>query len=70
MEHVVMFKRGVYARALGHLAPMARVVAGAQAVPQQRLERRPGEGQARNSQRPRARAGRRREGSGPATPAN
>src|SRR5690606_14392981 len=34
MEHVVVFKRGVYARALGHLAPFARLVAGVQAVPQ------------------------------------
>ena len=28
VEHVVMFKRGVYARALRHLAPLARVTAG------------------------------------------
>lgn len=34
MEHVVTFKRGVYARALHHLAPLARAVAGMQAVPQ------------------------------------
>ncbi|HLM53518.1 MAG TPA: RNA pyrophosphohydrolase, partial [Pseudoxanthomonas sp.] len=34
MEHVVMFKRGVYARALRHLAPFAQLVAGTQAVPQ------------------------------------
>jgi len=33
LEHVVMFKRGVYARALRHLAPIAREVAGAAAVP-------------------------------------
>jgi putative (di)nucleoside polyphosphate hydrolase len=33
VEHVVMFKRGVYARALRHLAPAARQVAGPQAVP-------------------------------------
>lgn len=32
-HHVVTFKRSVYARALGHLAPLARAVAGAQAVP-------------------------------------
>ena len=32
-EHVVMFKRGVYVRALQHLAPFAREVAGAHAVP-------------------------------------
>lgn len=35
VEHVVMFKRGVYARALRHLAPLARNIAGAgiQAMP-------------------------------------
>ena len=33
MQHVVIFKRGVYARALGHLAPFARSVAGVLAVP-------------------------------------
>ena len=33
MEHVVTFKRGVYACALEHLAPLARAVAGAGAVP-------------------------------------
>jgi putative (di)nucleoside polyphosphate hydrolase len=33
LEHVVTFKRGVYARALGHLAPLARQVAGGQAIP-------------------------------------
>ena len=33
VEHVVTFKRGVYASALRHLAPLAREVAGAQAVP-------------------------------------
>ncbi|MBW3550618.1 MAG: RNA pyrophosphohydrolase [Proteobacteria bacterium] len=33
LEHVVMFKRGVYASALRHLAPFARHVAGTQAVP-------------------------------------
>ena len=32
-EHVVPFKRGVYARALAHLAPFARAVAGLAAVP-------------------------------------
>ncbi len=32
-EHVVAFKRGVYSRALAHLAPLARAVAGAAAVP-------------------------------------
>ena len=33
VEHVVTFKRGVYASALRHLAPHAREVAGAQAIP-------------------------------------
>ncbi|TWI06063.1 putative (di)nucleoside polyphosphate hydrolase [Luteimonas cucumeris] len=33
VEHVVTFKRGVYASALRHLAPIARDIAGAQAVP-------------------------------------
>ena len=33
VEHVVTFKRGVYASALKHLAPHARAVAGSQAVP-------------------------------------
>ncbi len=31
--HVVAFKRGVYSRALAHLAPLAREVAGTDAVP-------------------------------------
>jgi putative (di)nucleoside polyphosphate hydrolase len=34
LEHVVIFKRGVYASALRHLAPFARQIAGAQAIPQ------------------------------------
>ena len=33
VENVVMFKRGVYSRALQHLAPLARGVAGQQAIP-------------------------------------
>jgi putative (di)nucleoside polyphosphate hydrolase len=33
MAHVVTFKRSVYARALSHLAPFARAVAGLDAVP-------------------------------------
>ncbi|GIX37843.1 MAG: RNA pyrophosphohydrolase [Silanimonas sp.] len=33
VEHVVAFKREVYARALGHMAPAARQVAGELAVP-------------------------------------
>jgi putative (di)nucleoside polyphosphate hydrolase len=32
-EHVVLFKRQVYCSALRHLAPFARQVAGAQAIP-------------------------------------
>ena len=38
MQHVVMFKRGVYARALCHLAPFAQLVAGTQAVPPMLME--------------------------------
>ena len=34
LAHVVTFKRTVYARALGHLAPLARDVAGMAAVPE------------------------------------
>jgi putative (di)nucleoside polyphosphate hydrolase len=33
LEHVVRFKRGVYVRALGYLAAMARDCAGADAIP-------------------------------------
>jgi putative (di)nucleoside polyphosphate hydrolase len=39
LEHVVMFKRGVYARALGHLASYARGVVDTLAVPPKRLDR-------------------------------
>lgn len=38
LEHVVNFKRSVYADALHHLAPFARQVAGAQAIPAVNLE--------------------------------
>src|SRR6478609_11769736 len=38
LEHVVTFKRGVYASALRHLAPFARQIAGAQAIPQAAAE--------------------------------
>ncbi|KQQ73118.1 RNA pyrophosphohydrolase [Xanthomonas sp. Leaf131] len=41
VEHVVMFKRGVYARALRHLAPLAQTLAGPAAVgvmPERALE--------------------------------
>jgi putative (di)nucleoside polyphosphate hydrolase len=41
LEHVVTFKRGVYASALRHLAPFARQIAGQQAIPQLRPEARP-----------------------------
>lgn len=41
VEHVVMFKRSVYARALRHLAPAARQVAGPAAVPTPGPEFRP-----------------------------
>ena len=41
VEHVVMFKRSVYARALRHLAPAARQVAGPTAVPTPGPEFRP-----------------------------
>jgi putative (di)nucleoside polyphosphate hydrolase len=41
VENVVTFKRGVYARALAHLAPFAREVAGPQAVPQPARDLRP-----------------------------
>lgn len=34
LAHVVPFKRSVYARALHYLAPLARAVAGAQAIPE------------------------------------
>jgi putative (di)nucleoside polyphosphate hydrolase len=34
LEHVVGFKRAVYSRALRHLAPFARQIAGQQAIPQ------------------------------------
>ncbi|WP_133499380.1 RNA pyrophosphohydrolase [Cognatilysobacter terrigena] len=33
LDHVVTFKRGVYSRALRHLAPTARQLAGATAIP-------------------------------------
>ncbi|AWV08508.1 RNA pyrophosphohydrolase [Marilutibacter maris] len=60
LEHVVMFKRGVYARALVHLAPFARKVAGAQAVPQKEGDPRVN-GWSRSRGRPRQRP---REASG------
>ena len=51
LEHVVMFKRGVYTSALRHLAPFARQIAGALAVPAANEEPR-GE-PSRQRQRPR-----------------
>ncbi len=47
LEHVVIFKRGVYASALRHLAPFARQLAGVQAIPRRRP--RPGRGRRRDS---------------------
>lgn len=38
LDHVVTFKRGVYSRALRHLAPTARHIAGAGAVPSRALD--------------------------------
>ena len=67
MEHVVVFKRGVYARALGHLAPFARLVAGVQAVPQALLSAWMPEldrGRPAPRNRPNPRPGARRDGSG------
>jgi putative (di)nucleoside polyphosphate hydrolase len=50
LEHVVMFKRGVYARALGHLASYARGVVDTLAVPPKRLDRgEPNHGRPRRS---------------------
>jgi putative (di)nucleoside polyphosphate hydrolase len=37
LQHVVTFKRTVYGQALGHLAPLARGVAGPHAVPEPAL---------------------------------
>jgi putative (di)nucleoside polyphosphate hydrolase len=53
LEHVVIFKRGVYDRALRHLAPFARQIAGQQAIPAPKPELwhhgRPGPRQQRDS---------------------
>ena len=38
MRHVVVFKRGVYTSALRHLAPFARQLAGAEAIPAPTLD--------------------------------
>ena len=55
LEHVVTFKRGVYSRALRHLAPAARRVAGLHAVPVPAAD--PYDRGARVRQRPRAPGG-------------
>jgi putative (di)nucleoside polyphosphate hydrolase len=63
MEHVVTFKRGVYASALRHLAPFARQVAGQQAVPHRTLPDPHADRARRARQRPRGRpAGSRGDG--------
>src|SRR5918993_3536283 len=54
VDHVVNFKRSVYASALGHLAPFARQVAGVTAIPQPINDLRL-DGTARSRQRPRRR---------------
>ena len=55
LEHVVTFKRGVYSRALRHLAPAARRVAGPHAVPVPAAD--PYDHGPRSRQRPRAPGG-------------
>jgi putative (di)nucleoside polyphosphate hydrolase len=55
LDHVVTFKRGVYASALRHLAPFARQVAGPVAVPQPAYD--PRTFATRSRQRPRSRSG-------------
>jgi putative (di)nucleoside polyphosphate hydrolase len=52
LDHVVTFKRGVYANALRHLAPFARQIAGAQAIPQAAVEQRRHHRPARGRPRP------------------
>ena len=54
LQHVVIFKRGVYTSALRHLAPVAQRLVGAQAVPLPGPEVR---GHGWNRQRPRTRPG-------------
>jgi putative (di)nucleoside polyphosphate hydrolase len=55
VEHVVTFKRGVYARALTHLAPLAALVAAIQAMPLGLLPPQPSRGSDRPHPRPRPR---------------
>jgi putative (di)nucleoside polyphosphate hydrolase len=66
VEHVVTFKRGVYNSALRHLAPVARRIAGLQAVPvpgpDPRDLRDPR--RSRNRQRPRFRSDSQAQGGG------
>ena len=61
VEHVVIFKRRVFASALGHLASFARSVAGPQAVPPQLPDPRAADGARRRN---RDRPGRKRGGLG------
>jgi len=72
IDHVVTFKRGVYASALRHLAPYARQVVGPGAIPPMSFEnRRHGPGRHRKRPRGSGRPGTRRagrEGGDPARP--
>ena len=52
VEHVVTFKRRVYEQALRHLAPFARQIAGAQAIPQPRRHLRADPRRRRHAARP------------------
>src|SRR5690606_5235763 len=56
VRHVVMFKRGVYSSALRHLAPFARQIAGAEAIPPP-VDAPRGVGRRPPRRRPRAAAG-------------
>ncbi|MDV3254194.1 MAG: hypothetical protein LOX98_02010, partial [Lysobacter sp.] len=66
LEHVVVFKRGVYARALRHLAPFAQRIAGPTAVPLPGPEQRAHGGWNRHRQRARPA----RRGDGGSAPVN
>ena len=67
LEHVVTFKRGVYSRALCHLAPTARSVAGAGAIPTPQPDPRDARGpRSYGRQRPRASGGGAMQGGMPA----
>jgi putative (di)nucleoside polyphosphate hydrolase len=69
VQHVVIFKRGVYARALRHLAPLARGIAGSSAVgimPERALEAwLPGQSAGHERPRKRSQPRTRRECRGP-----